>query len=328
MTGLGTLALFLLAVLAGIGAGAIRGGKARSLLEAKVHAKLVGLVCLGLQAIVGALALRSVGIPRGVGALLLGLALVGLLGVARANGQLPGVPLLALGLLANLLVLVLNLGVPVSVETLDHAGVAVEQPVPHRPDAKHVIDGPGTRLGVLGGKRMPPTAPPRPERSRGRRGRTKRPAPLLSRRLPPAARWPARGSSPRGNGDGHPGSSGTAACLPWPSATPSSATREGCLPPQRYAGMPELRSWCSPCAQLPRCIPFSRPDEPGHLLPGQPGVDRLFARQRPVGACGGDGPVGRPAVSSTNRAIISSGPSACHSPVGPFQLGCYLLPVA
>src|SRR6266540_4367077 len=58
MTGLGTLALFLLAVLAGIGAGAIRGGKARSLLEAKVHAKLVGLVCLGLQAIVGALALR------------------------------------------------------------------------------------------------------------------------------------------------------------------------------------------------------------------------------------------------------------------------------
>src|SRR6266508_309089 len=140
MTGLGTLALFLLAVLAGIGAAPIRGGKARSLLEAKVHAKLVGLVCLGLQAIVGALALRSVGIPRGVGALLLGLALVGLLGV----------PLLALGLLANLLVLVLNLGVPVSVETLDHAGVAVEQPVPHRPDAKHVIDGPGTRLAVLG----------------------------------------------------------------------------------------------------------------------------------------------------------------------------------
>jgi Family of unknown function (DUF5317) len=150
MIGLGTLALFLLAVVAGIGAGAIRGGKARSLLEAKVHAKVVGLVCLGLQAIVGALALRSVGIPRGVGALLLGLALVGLLGVARANGQLPGVPLLALGLLANLLVLVLNLGVPVSVETLDHAGVAVEQPVPHRPDAKHVIDGPGTRLAVLG----------------------------------------------------------------------------------------------------------------------------------------------------------------------------------
>src|SRR6266699_1126222 len=136
MVGLGTLALFVLAILAGVGAGALRGGRLRSLLEAKVHARVVGLVCLGLQGIVGAL--------------LLGLALVGLLGVARANGQLPGVPLLALGLLANLLVLVLNLGVPVSVDTLHRAGVAVEQPVPHRPDAKHVIEGPGTRLAVLG----------------------------------------------------------------------------------------------------------------------------------------------------------------------------------
>jgi hypothetical protein len=150
MVGVGTLALFLLAILAGIVAGAIRGGKARSLLEAKLHAKVLGLACLGLQAVIGALALRSVGIPRGVGALLLGLALIGLLGVARANGQLPGVPLLALGLLANLLVLVLNLGVPVSVETLERAGVAVERPVDHRPDAKHVIEGPGARLAVLG----------------------------------------------------------------------------------------------------------------------------------------------------------------------------------
>src|SRR5574341_1852184 len=150
MVGVGTLALFLLAILAGIGAGAIRGGKARSLLEAKLHAKVLGLACLGLQALIGALALRSVGIPRGVGALLLGLALIGLLGVARANGQLPGVPLLALGLLANLLVLVLNLGVPVSVATLERAGVAVERPVDHRPDAQHVIEGPGARLAVLG----------------------------------------------------------------------------------------------------------------------------------------------------------------------------------
>ena len=148
--GLGTVALFLLAILAGIGAGVIRGGKARSVLEGKVHARTFGLVCLGLRAIVGALALRSVGIPRGVGALLLGLALIGLLGVARANGQLPGVPLLALGLLANLLVLVLNLGVPVQADTLQRASVSVEQPVPHRPDAKHVIDGPGSRLAVLG----------------------------------------------------------------------------------------------------------------------------------------------------------------------------------
>jgi hypothetical protein len=150
MAGLGGVVLFVLAILAGVAVGTLRGGRARSLREARVHARVLGLVCLGVQAVVGALALRSLGIPRGAGALLLGLALLGLLGVARANGQLPGVPLLALGLLANLLVLVLNLGVPVSVDTLERAGVAVEQPVSHRPDAEHVIDGPGSRLALLG----------------------------------------------------------------------------------------------------------------------------------------------------------------------------------
>ena len=147
---MGTLVLFVLAGLAGVGAGMLRGGKPRSLLKAKVHARTLALVLLALQAVVGSLALRSVGIPRGAGAVLLFLALAGLLGVVRANGQLPGMPLLALGLLANLLVLVLNFGVPVSAQTLTRAGITVEHPLPHRPDAKHVIDGPGTRLALLG----------------------------------------------------------------------------------------------------------------------------------------------------------------------------------
>jgi hypothetical protein len=147
---MGTLLLFVLAVLAGIGVGMLRGGKPRSLLEAKVQARPLALALLALQALVGSLALRSVGIPRGVGPILLFVALVGLLAAARANGQLAGVPLLALGLLANLLVLVLNFGVPVHEQTLVRAGIAVERPLPHRPDAKHVIDGPGTRLAPLG----------------------------------------------------------------------------------------------------------------------------------------------------------------------------------
>jgi hypothetical protein len=147
---MGTLLLFVLAGLAGIGVGMIRGGKPRSLLEAKLQARPLALALLALQALVGSLALRSVGIPRGVGPILLFLALAGLLGVARANGQLAGVPLLALGLLANLLVLVLNFGVPVHERTLARAGIAVERPVAHRPDAEHVMDGPGTRLALLG----------------------------------------------------------------------------------------------------------------------------------------------------------------------------------
>ena len=147
---MGTLLLFLLAGLAGMGAGLLRGGKPRALLEARVRAMPLALALLALQAVVGSLALRSVGIPRGVGPILLFIALVGLLGVVRANGQLAGMPLLALGLLANLLVLALNFGVPVPQQTLARAGIAVERPVPHRPDAKHVIDGPGTRLAPLG----------------------------------------------------------------------------------------------------------------------------------------------------------------------------------
>jgi hypothetical protein len=147
---MGTLVLFVLVVAAGVGMGMLRGGNPRRLLEAKIQAKPLAVALLALQALVGSLALRSVGIPRGAGAVLLFIALTGLLAAARANGQRPGVPLMALGLLANLLVLVLNLGVPVSEQTLTRAGIAVERPLPHRPDAKHVVAGPSTRLGPLG----------------------------------------------------------------------------------------------------------------------------------------------------------------------------------
>ncbi|HEX9342759.1 MAG TPA: DUF5317 family protein [Actinomycetota bacterium] len=147
---MGLLLLLLFVAVAGIGIGVVRGGQPKGLAEASVRGKPLGLICLMLQGVIGALALRSIGLPRGVGVLLLALTLVVLLGVARANGQLPGVPLLALGLLCNLLVLILNLGVPVAATTLEHAGITVERPLAHRPDAKHVLEGGGTRLAALG----------------------------------------------------------------------------------------------------------------------------------------------------------------------------------
>jgi hypothetical protein len=147
---LGEPLVFLLVVGAALVAGLARGGVLRGLTETPVRNRTLGLVCLAVQAFVVALPLRTIGLPYGLGALLLAAALGVLLAVARANGSLAGVPLIALGLLLNLVAVVANAGMPTSASTLARAGVAVERPLPHRPDAKHVLAGEGTRLGPLG----------------------------------------------------------------------------------------------------------------------------------------------------------------------------------
>jgi Family of unknown function (DUF5317) len=142
--------LFLLVAGAGVAVGLARGGRLGRWREHGVEAARLGLACLAVQAFVVVLPLRAVGLPLVLGAVLLLAALAVLLGVARANGRLPGVPLLALGLLLNLLVVLANLGMPVPADTLERAGIAVEQPAPDRPDPKHVLERGGTRLGLLG----------------------------------------------------------------------------------------------------------------------------------------------------------------------------------
>ncbi|HVD13154.1 MAG TPA: DUF5317 family protein [Actinomycetota bacterium] len=147
---MGSLPLFILVVMAGVVAGWLRGGDLPSLARTPIRGRWLALACLAVQALIGAPVVRAVGMPRALGAVLLIVALVALVGVARANGQLEGVPLLALGLLLNLLVTLANLGVPVTQATLSRASVPVEQPLPHRPDAKHVLQGPASRLVVFG----------------------------------------------------------------------------------------------------------------------------------------------------------------------------------
>jgi hypothetical protein len=137
--------LFLLVGGAGVAVGLARGGSPRGLLESGVRGRWLALACLAIQAAMVALPLPGV-----LGVLLLVAALITLLGIARANGRLPGVPLLALGLLLNLVVVVANLGMPVPAATLERAGITVQQPLPDRPDAKHVLEDEGTRLGLLG----------------------------------------------------------------------------------------------------------------------------------------------------------------------------------
>jgi hypothetical protein len=139
------LLLFLLVAGAGVAVGLARGGKPRGLWETTVRARWLAIGCLVVQAAVVSLPMPGLG-----GVVLLVAALATLLGIARANGRLPGVPLLALGLLLNLVVVVANAGMPVPAAAMERAGIPVQQPLPDRPDAKHVLEREGTRLGVLG----------------------------------------------------------------------------------------------------------------------------------------------------------------------------------
>jgi hypothetical protein len=142
--------LFLLVAAAAVGVGLARGGALRWLRDHGVKAVWLGVACLAVQALVVVLPLAAVGLPLALGAVLLLGALATLLGVARSNARLAGVPLLALGLLLNLVVVLANFGMPVPAATLERAGITVEQPAPDRPDAKHVLERGGTRLGLLG----------------------------------------------------------------------------------------------------------------------------------------------------------------------------------
>jgi hypothetical protein len=137
--------LFLVVAAAGVAVGLARGGELAGLGDPGVKARWLALGCLAVQASVVLLPLPGVG-----GFVLLVAALATLLGIARANGALAGVPLLALGLLLNLIVVLANVGVPVTAATLERAGIRLEQPAPARPDAKHVLERDGTRLGLLG----------------------------------------------------------------------------------------------------------------------------------------------------------------------------------
>ena len=142
--------LFLLVAGAGVAVGLARGGAVGALREPGVRSLRLGLAALAVQALVVVLPLRALRLPLALGAVLLLAALVTLLVVARPNARLAGVPLLALGLFLNLLVVLVNLGMPVPADTLERAGMHLEQPAPDRPDAKHVLERDGTRLGLLG----------------------------------------------------------------------------------------------------------------------------------------------------------------------------------
>jgi uncharacterized protein DUF5317 len=147
---LGTLVLLLLVIDCGIVAGLLRGGRLGSLHAARVKALPLLMAALVLQLLLGLPWGHGHGSRWGIGSVLLAVWLLVLLIVARANAQLPGMPLIALGLLANLLVVSLNGAMPVSTAA-PLADIHTSVQVTHL-GPQYLVAGPETRLPMLGAR--------------------------------------------------------------------------------------------------------------------------------------------------------------------------------
>jgi hypothetical protein len=149
---LGALSILLLAMAGGLAVGQLRGGDLDGLRAAPVKALPLAAAVLVLQVLLGLQAPRLDGALRTIGPVLLVASLLLALVVVWANRRLPGMLLIGLGLLANLLVVGVNGAMPVSTATLGRAGIATTSPDLRELGPKYVLEGPGTRLGVLGAR--------------------------------------------------------------------------------------------------------------------------------------------------------------------------------
>jgi Family of unknown function (DUF5317) len=149
---LGALSILLLVMASGIAVGQLRGGDLDGLRAAHVKALPLAVAALVLQVLLGLQGLRLDGALRTTGSVLLVASLLLGLVVVWANRRLPGMLLIGLGLLANLLVVGVNGGMPVSKATLERAGIAATSPNLREFGPKYVLERPGTRLGVLGAR--------------------------------------------------------------------------------------------------------------------------------------------------------------------------------
>jgi Family of unknown function (DUF5317) len=125
-------------------AGRLAGGRVTELGEIRLRAGALLVVVLVAQ-VIGSL-IAPVQPPMYALGLVASAAAAALF--AYRNRHLAGVPLAAIGLLLNALVVVLNGAMPVSAHAAARAGVAVEQVAPPD-DPRHEVIGPRTRLRFL-----------------------------------------------------------------------------------------------------------------------------------------------------------------------------------
>ena len=135
-----------LVLVVAVAALAVAAATGRSRLT-QVRVKAVRLLAAAAVIQVGtSLLAPGSGVAR-VTSLVLTTALVGLFLVG--NGRLPGVPLIGIGLLLNLVVIGLNAGMPVSVVAAERAGISRADLHLAR-DAMREPTGPSTHLAALG----------------------------------------------------------------------------------------------------------------------------------------------------------------------------------
>jgi hypothetical protein len=146
----GTLALVLLVIDSSVLVGLLRGGRLASLRMARLEALPLLVAALVLQLLLG-LPLRHVhGARWGIGSVLLVASMLLLLLVARANRLLPGMPLLAVGLGVNLLVVGLNGAMPVLTAVPQWTHIHTTSVNASRLGPQYVLAGPKTRRPMLG----------------------------------------------------------------------------------------------------------------------------------------------------------------------------------
>ncbi len=149
--------MVLVVVVAGLGLLAAWARGWRHLARVRVRAVRLLVAATAIQAGT-AIAAGGSSVPWGVALVLTGL-LVGLF--LAGNWRVTGVPLMAAGLLLNCLVVVANLGMPVSLDAAARAGLT-RADLDLDTDPLHEAAGPGTRLAWLGDD-IPVALPWRPQ---------------------------------------------------------------------------------------------------------------------------------------------------------------------
>jgi hypothetical protein len=147
------VSLVVVVLVVALAVGWLRGGSLDRLGSVPLRARGLVVLALGVQ-LVGALVggpFHPVGLAVSAGLVVAFLA---------RNRGLRGTGLVALGLLANALVVGLNGAMPVRLEAAARAGTGVQSIV--LGDSRHELEGPGTRLRLLGDV-IPVPLPVRPE---------------------------------------------------------------------------------------------------------------------------------------------------------------------